>query len=66
MTVFNTGSMARTFNYLAGDVGTVPMATGHYVENIGNGPMRYLALFSHPSFRKSRFSNGWQNCRHSW
>ena len=52
MTVFDTGSIARTFNYLAGDVGTVPLANGHYVENIGEGPMRYLALFNHPRFEE--------------
>ncbi|MEZ4531807.1 MAG: cupin domain-containing protein [Thermomicrobiales bacterium] len=52
MTVFNTGSVARTFNYLAGDVGTVPRATGHYVENIGNTRMRYLALFASPEFQE--------------
>jgi oxalate decarboxylase len=48
MTVFNTGSVARTFNYLAGDVGTVLRAMGHYVENIGDTTMRYLALFASP------------------
>ncbi len=52
MTVFDTGSIARTFNYVAGDVGSVPMANGHYVENIGDGPMRYLALFNHPKFEE--------------
>jgi oxalate decarboxylase len=52
MTVFNTGSVARTFNYQAGDVGTVPRATGHYVENIGDTRMRYLALFASPQFQE--------------
>jgi oxalate decarboxylase len=43
MTVFNTGSVARTFDYQAGEVGAVPRVTGHYVENIGSTRMRYLA-----------------------
>lgn len=51
MTVFDTGSLARTFNFRAGDVGTVPRAAGHYIENIGNGPMSFLALFASPRYQ---------------
>ena len=36
---------ARTFDYRAGDVGYVPFAMGHYVENTGNGPLRFLEMF---------------------
>ena len=49
MTVFASGSKARTFDYRAGDVGFVPFAMGHYVENTGGGTLRYLELF--PSAR---------------
>jgi len=45
MTVFASGGKARTFNYQAGDVGYVPFAMGHYVENIGNEPVRFLEMF---------------------
>ena len=45
MTVFASGGKARTFNYQAGDVGYVPFAMGHYVENTGNEPLRFLELF---------------------
>ena len=45
MTVFASGGRARTFNYQAGDVGYVPFAMGHYVENIGKEPLRFLELF---------------------
>jgi oxalate decarboxylase len=45
MTVFASGGKARTFNYQAGDVGYVPFAMGHYVENIGNEPLRFLEMF---------------------
>ena len=38
MTVFAGEGKARTFNYHAGDVGYVPFAMGHYVENIGGVP----------------------------
>ncbi len=39
MTVFASDGHARTFNYQAGDVGYVPFAMGHYVENIGDEPL---------------------------
>ena len=45
MTVFASGGKARTFDYQAGDVGYVPFAMGHYVENIGDEPVRFLEMF---------------------
>lgn len=45
MTVFASGSKARTFNYQAGDVGCVPFAMGHYIENTGSTRLRFLELF---------------------
>jgi oxalate decarboxylase len=45
MTVFASGGHARTFDYQAGDVGYVPFAMGHYVENIGDEPVRFLEMF---------------------
>jgi oxalate decarboxylase len=45
MTVFASGGRARTFDYQAGDVGYVPFAMGHYVENTGKEPLRYLEMF---------------------
>jgi oxalate decarboxylase len=45
MTVFASGSVARTFDYQAGDVGYVPFAMGHYIENTGDTPLRFLELF---------------------
>src|SRR5271166_1529425 len=50
MTVFASGGKARTFNFQAGDVGYAPFATGHYVENIGDEPLRYLEMFRSPYF----------------
>jgi oxalate decarboxylase len=52
MTVFAASGHARTFDYLAGDVGYVPFAMGHYVENTGNETMRFLELF-----RSDRFAD---------
>jgi oxalate decarboxylase len=45
MTVFASTGLARTFDFQAGDIGVAPVNTAHYVENRGEGPMRYLALF---------------------
>jgi oxalate decarboxylase len=45
MTVFASGGKARTFDYQAGDVGYVPFAMGHYIENTGNTRLLYLELF---------------------
>ncbi|MGO8793814.1 MAG: cupin domain-containing protein [Candidatus Sulfotelmatobacter sp.] len=49
MSVFTPGK-ARTFDYQAGDVGYIPFAYGHYVENTGNEPLRYLEMFRSPHF----------------
>ena len=45
MGVFGSTGNARTFDYRAGDVGYVPFAMGHYVENTGTGPLRFLEMF---------------------
>ena len=50
MTVFNSGGVARTFDYQAGDVGFVPQVAGHYVQNIGDEPMIYVEVFKHPIY----------------
>lgn len=50
MTVFASGSKARTFDYRAGDVGYVPFAMGHYVENTGDTPLRFLEMFASDRF----------------
>jgi oxalate decarboxylase len=52
MTVFASSGMARTFDYQAGDVGYVPFAMGHYVENTGDEPLRFLEMF-----RSDRFAD---------
>jgi oxalate decarboxylase len=45
MGVFGSQGTARTFDYRAGDVGYVPFAMGHYIENMGNTPLRFLEMF---------------------
>jgi oxalate decarboxylase len=50
MTVFASGGAAQTFDYQAGDVGSVPRAMPHYVENTGTTTMRFLEMFRSPKF----------------
>jgi oxalate decarboxylase len=45
MSVFASQGKSRTFDYQAGDVGYVPFAMGHYVENTGDEPLRFLEMF---------------------
>jgi len=51
MTVFASKGNARTFDYHTGDVGAVPFAMGHYIENTGNTPLRFLEMFKSPVFQ---------------
>ncbi len=50
MTVFASNNSAQTFNYQAGDVGTIPRAMPHYVENTGKTTLRFLEMFRSPRF----------------
>lgn len=50
MGVFASTGLNRTFNYQAGDVGYVPFAYGHYIENLGDQPLRFLEMFRNPRF----------------
>jgi oxalate decarboxylase len=50
MTVFGAQANSRTFDYRAGDVGYVPKSMPHYVENVGNEPLRFLELFNSPTY----------------
>lgn len=45
MGIFGGEGRARTFDVHAGDVGYVPFAMGHYIENTGDKPLRFLELF---------------------
>jgi oxalate decarboxylase len=45
MGVFAASGQARTFDFQAGDVGFVPFAMGHYVENTGTATLRFLETF---------------------
>jgi oxalate decarboxylase len=50
MTVFASSGKARTFDYQAGDVGYIPFAMGHYVENTGDDVLTFLEMFRSDRF----------------
>jgi oxalate decarboxylase len=50
MTVFAANGAARTFNYRAGDVGYVPFAMGHYIQNTGQQSLWFLEIFKSNRF----------------
>jgi oxalate decarboxylase len=50
MGVFGASGQARTFDFRAGDIGYVPFAMGHYIENTGDTPVRFLEIFKSSYF----------------
>lgn len=50
MTVFIGNGNARTFDYRAGDVGYVPFATGHYIQNTGTETLWFLEMLKSDRF----------------
>lgn len=50
MTVFGGDGAARTYNVRAGDVGYVPFAFGHYIQNTGTQPIWFLEMFRSDRF----------------
>jgi len=50
MTVFGGNGAARTFDYRAGDVGYVPFAYGHYIQNTGTDTLWFLEMFKSDRF----------------
>lgn len=50
MTVFAAKGTARTFDYRAGDVGYVPFAYGHYIQNTGDNKLCFLEVFKSDRF----------------
>jgi oxalate decarboxylase family bicupin protein len=58
VTIFAAEGTARTFDYVAGDVGIVPKNMGHFVENIGDEPVEMLEVFRSDQFRAQGVARG--------
>jgi oxalate decarboxylase len=54
----NAAPRQRTFDFQAGDMGYVPFAIEHYIENIGKESVRFLEMFA-----KDRFA---ELCLEQW
>lgn len=57
MTVFDAVDNARTFDFVAGDVGYVPKTLAHYIENTGDEPVRVLNVFHTGVYRDVSLNN---------
>lgn len=51
LTSFAGSSQSRTFDFQAGDVGYVPVANSHYIENIGNETVVYMEVLQAPKYQ---------------
>ncbi|KAJ7170254.1 putative oxalate decarboxylase/oxidase [Mycena crocata] len=51
VTVFAASSKARTYDFVAGDVGYVPPSFGHHVVNTGNTTLKFLEIFKSNLFQ---------------
>jgi len=45
MTVFDSGSKARTMDFQEGDVGYIQVSRPHYIENTGEEDLLFLEVF---------------------
>lgn len=50
ITVFSAPSSSRTFDYTAGDVGYIPAANSHYIENTGTEDLIVLEVLQQAKF----------------
>jgi hypothetical protein len=46
MAVFDTGPNVKTMDFNAGDIGYVKKSLGHYIENVGDTDMVFVAVFT--------------------
>lgn len=58
VTLFSGVGRARTMDFQTGDVGYVPRAMGHYVENVGETDLRFLEVFKSSYFANISLA-GW-------
>lgn len=56
MTIFGAHGRAKTEEFQAGQVGFVPQGFGHYVEQIGDEPTKFVLLFNSPVFEEISIS----------
>ena len=57
MGIFNTGPNALTMDFKPGDIGYVKRNYGHYVENVGDTDMQFIAVFKTPHYEEISLSD---------
>ena len=57
MTVFDTGPKAVTMDFNPGDIGYVRRQNGHYISNVGDTDLQYLAVFRSDHFASISLSD---------
>jgi oxalate decarboxylase len=56
MAIFAGGQNVRTKDFHAGDIGNIPRAMGHDIENTGNDDLVFLELFAGSCYAAISFS----------
>ena len=56
MTVFGSDGRVRTEEFKPGDAGYVPRGYGHYIENVGDEPLRVLIGFNSGDYQEISLS----------
>ena len=57
MGVFNTGPNVLTVDFNPGDIGYVKRNYGHYVQNVGDTDLQFLAVFRAPAYEEISLSD---------
>jgi oxalate decarboxylase len=60
MGLFASAGQAWTFDFRGGDAGYVPFAMGHYIENTGSTPLRFLEVSRAATTLTCRSTSGWR------
>jgi oxalate decarboxylase len=56
MSVFGSNGRVRTEDFQQGDAGYVPRGYGHYIENVGDSPLRVLIGFNNGDYQEISLS----------
>lgn len=64
MGVFHGEGRNNTVEFHPSDVGYVPQSIGHYVENIGKDPVRFLEVFTTPNYADISLASWMNNIPH--
>jgi oxalate decarboxylase len=61
VSLFDTGPVANTMEFYAGDVGVIPRGLGHYIDNIGDTDLIFLEVFKTNRFEEVTLASWLKN-----